>query len=190
MKSFTDGSAIPGQPSTSPKNVSMTCGILVVDLDNRILRVRQTLQRVSGEGLIIGEPKTARSRRTILIPKVSVDALRRHRIRQTEERLLAGPRWIETGYVFTTPIGTPAEPRNLNRLFDELIAQAGVTRIRFHDLRHTAASLMLTQGVQPRIVMEVLGHSQLSMTTDLYGHVMPSSLREASDAIDRILRTL
>jgi len=79
------------------------------------------------------------------------------------------------------------EPRNLSRLFDALIAAAGVRRIRFHDLRHTCASLLLAQGVAPRVVMEVLGHSQLAMTTDLYSHVMPTALREAADAMDRAL---
>jgi integrase len=79
------------------------------------------------------------------------------------------------------------EPRNLSRLFDALIADAGVRRIRFHDLRHTCASLLLAQGVPPRVVMDVLGHSQLAMTTDLYSHVMPTALREAADAMDRAL---
>src|SRR3978361_576272 len=73
-------------------------------------------------------------------------------------------------------------------LFDQLTLQAGVRRIRFHDLRHTCASLLLAQGVPPRVVMEVLGHSQLSITMNLYSHVMPSALREAADAIDRLLR--
>lgn len=78
------------------------------------------------------------------------------------------------------------EPRNLNRFLDEAIARAGLRRIRFHDLRHTCASLLLAQGVSPRVVMEVLGHSQMSITTDLYGHVMPSSLRSAADALDGV----
>lgn len=78
------------------------------------------------------------------------------------------------------------EPRNLSRLFDELIAAAGVQRIRFHDLRHTCASL-LAQGVPARVVMDVLGHSQMAITMDLYSHVMPTALREAADAIDRAL---
>jgi integrase len=72
-------------------------------------------------------------------------------------------------------------------LFDELMRLAGVRRILFHDLRHTCASLLLAQGVPPRVVMDVLGHSQLSITTDLYSHVMPTALREAAEAIDRAL---
>jgi integrase len=79
------------------------------------------------------------------------------------------------------------EPRNLSRTFEHLVQQSGVRRIRLHDLRHTCASLLLAQGVPPRVVMDVLGHSQLSITMDLYSHVMPSALRDAADAMDRAL---
>ena len=79
------------------------------------------------------------------------------------------------------------EPRNLSRTFEHLVQQSGVSRIRFHDLRHTRASLLLAQGASPRVVMDVLGHSQLSITMDLYSHVMPSALRDAADAMDRAL---
>jgi len=83
--------------------------------------------------------------------------------------------------------GRSLDPRNLTRVLDELIVAADVRRIRFHDLRHTCASLLLAQGVPARVVMDVLGHSQFSITMDLYSHVMPSALREAADAIDRAL---
>ena len=96
-----------------------------------------------------------------------------------------GPYWEDTGLVFTSTIGTVIEPRNLARTLDHLIVEAGVRRIRFHDLRHTCASLLLAQGVPPRVVMDVLGHSQISITMDLYSHVMPSALRDAADAMDR-----
>ena len=90
--------------------------------------------------------------------------------------------------MFSSGVGTVIEPRNLSRLFDALIATSGVRRIRFHDLRHTCASLLLAQGVPPRVVMDVLGHTQLSITMDLYSRVMPTALREAADAMDRALR--
>ena len=93
-----------------------------------------------------------------------------------------------SGLVFTSTVGTVLEPRNLTRLFDRLIARAGVRRIRFRDLRHTCASLLLAQNVPPRVVMEVLGHSQIAITMNLYAHVMPPALREAADATDRALR--
>ena len=113
--------------------------------------------------------------------------LRAHRARQAAEALVLGPQWPDTGLVFTSTVGTVIEPRNLSRLFDELIAAASVRRIRFHDLRHTCASLLLAQGVPPRVVMDVLGHSQIAITMDLYSHVMPTALREPADAIDRAL---
>ena len=111
-------------------------------------------------------------------------ALMEHRERQEVERADAGDTWQDLGLVFASIVGTVIEPRNLNRLLDQLSAKAGVPRIRFHDLRHTCASLLLAQGVSPRVVMEMLGHSQMSMTTDLYGHVMPTALRAAADAAD------
>ena len=101
--------------------------------------------------------------------------------------LALGPYWTDIGLVFTSTVGTVLEPRNLSRLFDELVGRAGVRRIRFHDLRHTCASLLLAQGVPARVVMDVLGHSQLAITMDLYSHVMPTALREAAEAIDRAL---
>lgn len=101
--------------------------------------------------------------------------------------LALGPAWHASALVFTPSVGTLIEPRNLSRLFDQLIIAAGVRRIRFHDLRHTCASLLLAQGVPARVVMDVLGHSQMAITMDLYSHVMPTALREAADAIDRAL---
>ena len=157
-----------------------------VDLDVGVLRVRSTVQRLGkGVGLVTGSPKTARSRRTLPLPQVLIDTLREHRASQELEREEASS-WHDSGLVFTTSKGTMIEPRNLNRFLDEAIERAGLRRIRFHDLRHTCASLLLAQGVSPRVVMEVLGHSQMSMTTDLYGHVMPSSLRSAADALDGV----
>jgi len=158
-----------------------------VDLDDGLVHVRQNVQRLLEIGLVYGSPKTSRSRRTVPLPARSIKVLRAHRARQAAEALALGARWPETGLVFTSTVGTVIEPRNLSRLFDDLIAAAGVRRIRFHDLRHTCASLLLAQGVPARVVMDVLGHSQMAITMDLYSHVMPTALREAADAIDRAL---
>lgn len=155
-----------------------------VDFERQLLHVRQTVQRVYKVGMVVGPPKSARSRRTIPLPQVCIKALEKHRAEQRDERADAGDNWQDNGLVFCTRQGNYLEPRNMNRLFDLLIERAGVRRIRFHDLRHTCATLLLAQNVQPRVVMEVLGHSQLSMTTDLYGHVMPTSLRAAATAMD------
>lgn len=158
-----------------------------VDLKTGVLRVRSTVQRLGkGVGLVTGSPKTARSRRTLPLPRVLVATLKTHHAAQAVEREQAGSRWQDPGIVFASTRGTVIEPRNLNRLLDQVIQRAGLRRIRFHDLRHTCASLLLAQGVSPRVVMELLGHTQLSMTTDLYGHVMPSSLRAAADALDGV----
>jgi integrase len=157
-----------------------------VDLDGGTLRVEQALQRTKG-GLVLGPTKTPRSRRTIPLPAVCVRALKIHRARQNVERLAVGDSWQDSGLVFTSNVGTPVEPRNVNRSFTKLIEKAGVRPVRRHDLRHTCASLLLAQGVPLRVVMEVLGHSQIAVTANTYTHVLPTLQREAADLMDRAL---
>lgn len=157
-----------------------------VDLEKGTLSVRFALQRVNGS-LQRVEPKSARSRRTIAIPEFGVKALKDHRARQLEERLLAGAKWKETGLVFTTTIGTPLDPDNINRDFKPLLEAAGLRSQRFHDLRHACASLLLVQGVSPRVVMETLGHSQISLTMNTYSHVIPSLQEEAAKSLNSLL---
>lgn len=157
-----------------------------VDLDGRTLRVRQALQRVGGEVEFV-EPKSERSRRTVTLPDFAVEALRRHRAQQLKERLAAGGGWVDTGLVFTTPLGTALDYSNLRKEFRRLLAKAGLPMMRVHDLRHTCASLLLAQGVNPRVVMETLGHSQISLTLDTYSHVLPSVNQEAAQKMNAIL---
>jgi integrase len=157
-----------------------------IDFESRRLHVRHGLQRIAGE-LRLVEPKTRQSRRTIAMPGVVIDALQHHRAKQTQERLLAGRRWRDTRLVFTSTIGTPIEVGNLRRSFWKLLDRAGLPRMRFHDLRHSCASLLLVQGVPARVVMETLGHSNISITMDTYTHVLPELQRQASDAMDRAL---
>lgn len=157
-----------------------------INWEARTLRVRTALQRVEGR-LQLVEPKTARRRRTLSMPEIVITALRAYRLRQLEEKLLAGERWQETGMVFTPFIGTPIDARNIIRKFHAALKKAELPRFRFHDLRHSCASLLLTQRVPPRVVMELLGHSQISMTMDTYSHVMPAMLREAADSMDTML---
>ncbi len=135
--------------------------------------------------MVIGTPKTARSRRTIPLPQLAIDSLMARRRAQLVDQQLAADRWTDNGLVFTTSIGTIIEPTNLRRSFDAAIARAGVRRIRFHDLRHTCASLLLAEGVPMRVVMEILGHSAMAITSDIYSHVMPSALTNAAAAIDK-----
>jgi integrase len=159
-----------------------------IDLDGGELRVRVALQRIAGK-LQLVEPKTRQSRRTIPLPQVAVNALRAHRVSQLEERLLAGDRWVDTGLVFCTPKGTPLDARNVTRRFQKLLKQTDLPHQRFHDLRHTCATLLLVQGVPPRVVMEILGHSQISLTMDTYTHVVPALKREAANRMDALLGT-
>ena len=120
-----------------------------VDLGKSQLHVRQALQRRSGGALELVEPKTARSRRTIPLPAHVLHALAEHRDRQSAARDKAGDDWTERGFVFTTRTGGPLAPRNDYRSFQLLLTKAGLRRVRVHDLRHTAASMLLEQGVHP-----------------------------------------
>ena len=157
-----------------------------VDMESGVLHVRQALQRRKG-GIFFVVPKSKCSRRSVPMPAVVTAALKTHRVRQLEERMVAGRRWVESGLVFTTRRGTPLDSSNVTKAFHELLATAGLPRIRIHDLRHTAATLLLAQGVSPRDIMEILGHSQISLTMDTYSHVLPALQREAAEQMDAVL---
>ena len=121
------------------------------------------------------------------MPQVVIAALKAHRRRQLEERMALGEAWHESGMVFTTPCGTALDARNVTREFRAMLLVAKVPLVRFHDLRHTAATLLLSQGVDPRTIMETLGHSQISLTLDTYSHVLPALQAAAADKLDAIL---
>lgn len=159
-----------------------------VDLHAGVLTVRQALQRVGGE-LVIVAPKTQRSARRVALPDECVRALRAQRAQQLADKRAAGQNWKGTGQglVFTTKNGTPIEPRNLNRSFEALCARAGVRRVRFHDLRHTCASLLHEQGADARMIMEVLGHSSIRVTMDVYTFVRLDAQRSAFARMGSVL---
>jgi integrase len=157
-----------------------------IDFDTGTLRVRRSLERIGGAFEFV-EPKTARSHRTLALPKVAATALREHRSRQLSERLAAGPMWEEHGLVFTRANGRPLYGSNVTRDLQLMLERAGLRRMRFHDMRHACASLLIAQGVHPRIVMETLGHSQIGITMNLYGHVLPEVQREAATQMDAVL---
>ena len=158
-----------------------------VDFGRRTLTVQRQLQWLRGEPTFT-TPKSEKSRRTIPLPEVAYAALQDHRAKQGEERRQAGDAWKEHGLVFTTTIGTPLSPANVrHRSFYPLLQKAGLPRIRFHDLRHTTATALLEQGVHPRLVQELLGHSQISVTLGTYSHVMAPMLRQAAAAMDAFL---
>ena len=158
-----------------------------VDLDRGHLRVKASVQRVGGKLVRAEMSKTKSSRRALPLPAVVVETLRAHRAVQVQERL-ASEVWIDDMLVFTTSIGTPLEPRNVLRSFHTLCDRAEVRRVRIHDLRHAAASFMLLQGVDMRVVMGTLGHSRLATTSDLYTHLLEPVQRAAADRMDDLLR--
>lgn len=157
-----------------------------VDLKSGTLTVRCALQRIEKQFEFV-EPKSSRSRRTIALPGVASTTLAAHRVRQRKERLVAGSRWVNLDLVFCSTWGTPLDERTVSKHFKKKLAHAGLPSIRFHDLRHTCASLLLAQGVHPRVVMETLGHSQIALTMNTYSHVMPEGQREAARSIDAVL---
>jgi integrase len=158
-----------------------------IDFNQRTLRVARSLQRQPDGTLGLVETKTQRSRRVIPMPPAVESALLRRQQAQRQERHLAGPLWRQSDLVFTTATGTPIHPRNDYRSFRSLIIRAGLRRVRLHDLRHTAASLLLSQGVAGRVVMEILGHSQIAITMNTYTHVDPELNRTATDLMEKAL---
>jgi len=161
-----------------------------VDLDRGFLQVSVSLQESDGPvRRILDEPKTAHSRRRIALSVSAVAALRQHRQRQDEERRIAGEVWDgRLNLVFPNTIGRPLHPCHMRRrLFGPLLKQASLPAIRFHDLRHTAATLLLRRGINPKIVSEMLGHANISITLDTYSHVTPDMQQAAAAAMDDVL---
>ncbi len=155
-----------------------------VDLDGSSLQVRGNLQNVGGVYRIV-EPKTKSSRRRIALPATTVEALRAHRTRQEGERQQASEGWEDNDLVFPNTIGRPLDGMNLIKYwFRPLLKRAGLPPIRFHDLRHTAATLLLAQGINVKVVSEMLGHADVSITLRIYAHVMPHMQQQAADAMD------
>ncbi|MEV5504905.1 tyrosine-type recombinase/integrase [Streptomyces orinoci] len=157
-----------------------------IDLDRRMLTVRNQLQRVQKE--LYADTTKNRRTRTIPVPLMCIAPLRWQRLRQREQCREAKRAWDETGYVFTTRTGRPVEPRNLSRSFERIAAAAGLPRIRLHDARHGCATLLFAAGVRPRVVMEILGHSQIAVTMNTYTHVSDDTRREAMGHMDRLLK--
>jgi integrase len=156
-----------------------------VDLERGVLAVLGTAQRIRAEGLVIRETKTARSRRQVVLSATALAALGRHRVLQATERLRAGDRWEDLDLVFPNRVGRIQEATTLlQEEFYPLLERAGLRRIRFHDLRHTAATLMLSRGVHPKVASDVLGHSTVGITLDHYSHVSDAMHRDAARRMD------
>jgi integrase len=138
---------------------------------------------LSGLGPVTGDVKTSRSRRSIDLDGATVAALRRHRARQREHRVLIGAGWAESGLVFVMADGHPLNPASLSQAFDRAVGRSRLPRIRFHDLRHTHATHLLASGVNIKVVSERLGHASVSFTLNVYGHVMPGQQASAAAAV-------
>lgn len=157
-----------------------------VDLDAGSLKVAATISRVDGR-LLISEPKTDRSRRNVPLSPAVVAMLRKHRTAQKAEKLRAGNQWQESGLVFTTELGTPVDPRNLLRVVEAAAKKANVEGIGVHTLRHSAAVGWLEAGVHIKAVADLLGHSSISITGDVYGHTSDDTARSAVDGWSGVL---
>ena len=158
------------------------------------LTVSHALKRIDGEGLLRDTTKTRSSRRTVHLPASCVAALKAHRARQAAERLHAGPIWetspLDVDLVFRTPFGGPIDPDNFRRYTYAATEDAGLGRWSPHELRHSCASLLIAQGVPMKLISELLGHSSIRMTADVYGHLMEPAKAEVADAMDRALGAL
>lgn len=157
-----------------------------VDHTARIIRVRGTLSRIDG-ALVITPPKTAKSNRVIHMSDTAQRILKSVEIEQKRERLRAGSVWVNSGHVFTTEHGAPCDPRNALRALKVAASKANLGNVGLHTLRHSAASVMLSNGVPLKVVSEILGHSSIAITGDVYGHVSPDVAAQALDSLSAAL---
>lgn len=155
-----------------------------VDWEDGAVHVRRQLTRVDRDGFQFSEPKTAKGRRAVTLPAIAMDALKQHRARQIEARL-AAVFWEDNDLVFCNHIGRPLERQNVHRRsWKPLLHRLGLPDVRFHDLRHSAATLLLSLGEHPKVVQERLGHATIAITMDIYSHVMPTMQRDAAAKLD------
>ena len=151
------------------------------------IRVQRQVQRVTGQGMVFMAPKTKAGRRTIALGNDTLRILREHRNNQQFEEQLAGKQWQENDLILPSSVGSPQSPSNLLKSFKSILKLSGLPIIRFHDLRHTAASIMLNQGVPPFVVSKILGHSKPSTTMDIYGHLIPVMHEGIGNLMDELL---
>ena len=166
-----------------------------INFETGALQVRRIMSRVPSKlkteekkGYVEANTKTKKSRRSILIVPFALTALEQHRKHQAVAREKAGPLWKENDLVFCTSIGTRLNPdRDIRLPFKSILREAGLPDIRFHDLRHSAATLLLALGVHPKIVQEILGHSNIAMTMNVYSHVLPTMQQDAMSRLNEVL---
>ncbi len=165
-----------------------------INLTTGMLQVKRILSRVPTQTperehvYVEAEPKTKKSRRSVMIAPFALEALKYHRIRQLETKLEAGPIWQDHDYVFATSVGNHLRPNYVVVELKKILTKAGLPNIRFHDLRHSAATLLFAAGVHPKIVQEILGHTQIGITMDIYSHIIPGMQEDAMHMLNDILK--
>ena len=158
-----------------------------VDLGAGTLQVRRTLTTAKG-GPVLSTPKTKGSRRTVKLSQTALGTLRSHLERQLGEIDRAGDLWRENGLIFASEFGEPLDRRYITtHRFKPLLKRVGLPQIRFHDLRHTCATLLLSKNVNPKVVSEMLGHASIAITLDTYSHVLPNMQESAAAAMEDAL---
>jgi integrase len=159
-----------------------------INFEEGILQVRHTVSLITGHGYVETDPKSDKSKRKILLPSFVTDLLKQHRARYLETRLKAGSNWQEHDLVFPNVFGGFLHPNHLRSKFYKVLEEAGLPRMHIHDLRHSAATILLSMGVSIKVIQELLGHSQISITMDIYSHVLPSMQEDMRDKWDDLFR--
>ncbi|MBO0792709.1 MAG: site-specific integrase, partial [Ktedonobacteraceae bacterium] len=150
-----------------------------IDFVSGTAYIHRTLTEVEGRRYTEGDPKTEAGERTILLPQPVCDILRAHKLRQNAERLKAGASWQQQDLVFCTLQGKRIWPANMLQRFYRLLKKAGLPEMHIHDLRHNAVTLLISMGVNPKVVQEIVGHREIAMTMEVYAKVLPSMQQEA-----------
>ncbi len=151
-----------------------------INFTDNSLQVKRAVSYFQNYGYVESEPKTSRSRRTIKLPAFVIDILIQHREYQAEQQRTAGDAWVTKGLVFTNAWGDYYSPSTMLKVFKRFLESIDMPHMRFHDLRHSAASILLAMKVHPKVVQEILGHSQITTTMDIYSHAMPSLQDDAT----------
>ena len=159
-----------------------------MDFERCVVFVHRNVSRITGRGFVEGETKTKAGRRRILLPDVTIEALKSHRVAQEQAHIKAGDRWVERGIVFANSIGGFLSANILRQLFRDLLKDASLPHMRFHDLRHSAATILFAAGVQLKVVSERLGHASIATTADIYSHVLPEMQQEVVEKIDGLFK--
>jgi len=159
-----------------------------IDLDLCFLSVTHTLHKLSGGRYSITQPKTRKSRRQVALPPSLGLLLREYKDKVQTQRLLLGRALTEPDFVFAHPDGRPLDPSTATHMFRKVLQRAGLKDLRLHDLRHSYASLMLAAGVNVKVISESMGHANISITLDTYGHLLPGMTRTAAESFDKLLK--